>query len=415
VPSPPPSTSPDPTLLKERSPLPRNVVLLGWTSLLNDIASEMLFPLLPQFLLLVLGGNKAYLGLIDGLAETTSSVLKLWSGAWSDSAGRRKGFVLFGYGVAAIARPLISLAAAPWHLLALRTLDRVGKGVRTSPRDALIAESTAPGSRGRAFGFNRAMDHLGAAIGPLLAFAFLYFWPNRLRLLFALAIVPAIPILVLLYFGLEERSGVQTAKKDEPFTLTMRPFDRRFRLYLASLLLFTLGNSSDSFLLVRAGELGVSTAWLPVLWCVFHVAKSGLTNAVGPWIDRLGARPLIWLGWLIYAATYLAFAFASQAWHVWALFLVYSIYYALAEPSEKTLVADLVGASNRGLAYGWFNLTIGIGALPASVVFGIVYQWFGALAAFGMGAMLALTAALLLIGVQPKKGNAQERAEKNEN
>jgi MFS family permease len=399
--------SPDlsaPPVKDNRPPLSRNVLLLGWTSLLNDIASEMLFPLLPQFLLVVLNGSKAYLGLIDGVAETTSSVLKLWSGAWSDSAGRRKGFVVFGYAVAAIARPLIGLATAPWHLLSLRTLDRIGKGVRTSPRDALIAESTEPGSRGRAFGFNRAMDHLGAAIGPLFAFAFLHFWPGHLRLLFAFALIPAVPILVLLFFGLDEKPAAEPVKKDEKFTLTLRPFDARFRLYLAALLLFTLGNSSDSFLLVRAGELGVGTAWLPVLWCVFHVAKSGLTSGIGPWIDRVGARPLIWIGWLIYAATYLAFAFASQSWHVWALFLVYAVYYALAEPSEKTLVADLVGAKNRGLAYGWFNLTTGIGALPASVIFGIVYQRVGALAAFGMGAVLALAAAILLIGVLPSKG-----------
>jgi MFS family permease len=384
-----------------RQRLPRNVVLLGWASLLNDIASEMVFPLLPTFLITVLGGTKAHLGLIDGVAETTSSLLKLWSGARSDSAGRRKGFVLFGYGISAVAKPLMGLAAAPWQLLSLRLLDRIGKGVRASPRDALIAESTPEGARGRAFGFNRAMDHLGAAIGPFLAFAFLSFWPNKLPLLFGLSLLPAIPILAIILFGVREAAAAKTATESQPLVLTLRPFDARFRLLLAALLIFTLGNSSDSFLLVRAGELGVSTPHLPILWCVFHIAKSSLTTVAGPWIDRVGSRPMIWAGWLIYAATYFAFARATEAWHAWALFLVYAIYYALTEPAEKTLVASFVSPQHRGLAYGWYNLTIGIAALPANILFGIIYQEFGPLAAFGLGAGLALAAATLLIGARP--------------
>ena len=382
-----------------RQPLPRNVILLGWASLLNDVASEMLYPLLPTFLITVLGGNKAWLGTIDGIAETASSLLKLWSGARSDVTTSRKRFVVAGYGLAAIARPLMGLAGYPWQLLSLRVLDRLGKGIRTAPRDALIAEAAAEGTRGRAFGFHRAMDHLGAAIGPLLAFAFLWFWPNQLRLLFLLAIVPAIPILFLVSFGVREGRRAAPPSGDGVLKLSLKPFDGRFRLYLVALAIFTLGNSSDSFLLVRAGELGVPTAWLPVLWCVFHVAKSVLSYAAGQWIDRVGARPLIWVGWLIYALTYIAFAFATAAWHAWALFLVYAIFYALTEPSEKALVANLVGTEDRGLAYGWYNLTIGIGALPASMIFGFVYQSAGPLAAFGMGALLAALAALLLLGV----------------
>jgi len=395
---PPPADSQPPAA----SPIPRNVLLLGFTSLLNDVASEMLFPLLPTFMISVLKGTKEQLGLLDGLADTAASLLKLWSGASSDAAGRRKGFVIFGYGVAAIARPLMALATAPWHLVSLRTLDRIGKGVRTAPRDALIAESTSRESHGRAFGFHRAMDHLGAAIGPLLAFAFLWYWPNQLRVLFALSLIPAIPILFIVIFGIREEPRPAHAKPKERFALSLAPFGAHFRLYLAALLLFTLGNSSDSFLLVRAGELGVPATWLPILWGVFHFAKSGLTQAAGPWIDRLGPRPLILSGWLIYAATYLAFGLATQAWHAWSLFLVYAIYYALAEPAEKALVAGLVPAERRGLAFGWFNLVIGIGALPASLVFGSVYQRLGPLAAFGMGAGLALAAAVLLASVPHK-------------
>ena len=391
---------PDPATPPRPHPrLPRNVLLLGATSLLNDVASEMLFPLLPAFMISVLRGTKEQLGILDGLADTVSSLLKLWSGASSDAAGSRKGFIVFGYGVAAIARPLMAVVAAPWQLIALRMLDRVGKGVRTAPRDALIAESTPRDNHGRAFGFHRAMDHLGAAIGPLLAFAFLWFWPGQLRTLFALALIPAIPILFIVVFGIREEPRTAALPTAEKFVFSLAPFDARFRLYLAALLLFTLGNSSDSFLLVRAGELGVPQHWLPILWGVFHLAKSGLTQLAGPWIDRIGPRPLIWAGWLLYAATYLAFGLATQAWHVWTLFLVYAIYYALAEPSEKALVAGLVPAERRGLAFGWFNLVIGIGALPASLVFGSIYQRVGPLAAFGLGAGLALAAAALLTGV----------------
>jgi MFS family permease len=403
-PYPSPQT-PDPAEPPPAAPLPRNVLLLGFTSLLNDVASEMLFPLLPTFMISVLKGTKEQLGLLDGVADTASSLLKLWSGASSDAAGSRKGFVIFGYGVAAIARPLMALATAPWHLIALRTLDRVGKGVRSAPRDALIAESTPPAHHGRAFGFHRAMDHLGAAIGPLLAMGFLWLWPNQLRLLFALSLIPAIPILFIVIFGVREQPRPPAAKK-ERFVFSLAPFDGRFRLYLVALLLFTLGNSSDSFLLVRAEELGVPRMWLPLLWGVFHFAKSGLTQLAGPWIDRLGPRPMIWAGWFLYAATYLAFGLATQAWHVWTLFLIYAIYYALAEPAEKALVAGLVTADRRGLAFGWFNLVIGIGALPASLVFGSVYQRIGPLAAFGMGACFALAAAVLLAGVSPRRREA---------
>jgi MFS family permease len=378
--------------------LPRNVLLLSCTSLLNDIASEMLFPLLPMFLINVLGGTKAQLGLIDGFAESISSLLKLWSGGRSDAAGKRKGFVLFGYSLAAIARPLIGLTWAPWQLFALRTLDRVGKGIRTAPRDALIADSTEPDMHGQAFGFHRAMDHLGAAIGPLLAFVFLLIWPGQLRTLFLLAIVPAIPIIFIVVFSLHEPATHREVKA--PFRPGMFPFSANFRLYLVSLVVFTLGNSSDSFLLVRAEELGVPTAWLPILWGTFHIAKSGGNVIAGRWVNRLGARPMIWLGWFVYAAVYLAFGLATAAWHVWALFFIYAVFYSLTEPAEKTLVAAIVGPERKGLAFGWFNLTIGIGALPASALFGWIYEHYGALPAFGIGAGLAFVAAILLAGVR---------------
>ncbi len=382
--------------------LPRNVKLLGLASLINDIASEMSYPLLPLFLISTLGGNRVQLGLIEGVAESAASLLKLWSGSWSDRVGRRKGFVLSGYALGGVARALLGLATAPWHMFVVRVADRIGKGIRTAPRDAVIADSTEPGIRGRAFGFHRAMDHLGAAIGPLLAAAFLWNDPGRLRTLFLLTIVPGLVVVALLVLGLRE-PGV-SARQDR-LRLTLAPFGRDFRVLLAALVVFTLGNASDAFLLVRAGELGVPTPQLPILWCVFHVAKSGGSLLAGRGVDRLGPRPLILTGWGVYALIYLAFALATSAWEVWALFLGYSLFYALTEPAEKALIAGLVGGERVGLAFGWYNFAIGVAALPSSLIFGALYQAFGPLTAFGWGAALAAIAALMLLGVGGGRSN----------
>ncbi len=379
-------------------PLPTNVKILGGASLLNDVASEMIFPLLPNFLLTVLQGNRFYLGIIEGLADSVASFLKLWSGGRSDQAGRRKGFVVFGYSLAGLTRPLIGLIVAPWQLLAIRIGDRIGKGVRTSPRDALIADSTDTQIRGRSFGFHRAMDRLGAAIGPLLAAGFLLLWPDQLRTLFLVTLVPGLLVVGLLIFGLHETPA--TTPPPEKVRLTLKPFDRNFRLFLLALVVFTLGNSSDAFLLVRAGELGVPTAMLPVLWCAFHVVKSSGNLFLGRAVDKFGPRPFLALGWLVYAAVYLAFALATTAWEAWAFFLFYALFYGLTEPAEKTLVANLVGQERKGLAYGWFNFAIGIATLPSSLIFGALYEFYGPLLAFGWGAGLALVAVVLLLGVR---------------
>lgn len=407
--------------------LPRNVRLLGFTSLLNDTASEMIAPLLPQFIIEVLGGNKAYVGLIEGVADSVSSVLKLFSGGWSDRVGRRKGLVVAGYAMAALSRPLLSFAAVPWHALAVRLGDRFGKGVRSAPRDAMIADSTDKSIRGRAFGFHRAMDHVGAAVGPLLATVFLWWhsaglpggtltehasgvltkqsgWSSEhLRLLFLLTLIPGLLVVALAAFGLKEQPEHVPAGRR--LDLSLRRYPRSFKVYLLALLVFTLGNSSDMFLLVRATELGVDTRMLPMLWLAFHVVKSVGNVLGGRAVDRLGPRRLLLAGWLWYAIVYLAFAFATTAWQIWALFLLYGVYYALAEPSEKTMVSHLVGSERAGLAYGWFNLIIGVGALPASLIFGLIYERAGGVAAFGLGAVLALASMLLLLFVQERAEN----------
>lgn len=380
--------------------LPRNVKLLGWASLLNDVASEMIFPLLPQFLITVLGGNKFQLGVIEGFADSVSSFVKLWSGGRSDRGGNRKVFIVSGYALAAIIRPLCGVITLPWQLFGVRMVDRVGKGIRTSPRDALIADSTPPEIRGRAFGFHRGMDHLGAAVGPLLAAAFLYFWPNALRTMFLLTLVPGIIVVALLMLGLREKARQSPAVEQRHQGFSLRPFGAGFRLYLLALVVFTLGNSSDAFLLVRAGELGVATWLLPILWCVFHIMKSAGNMLGGRLADRWGPKAMLLIGWFYYAIVYLAFALATSAWEIWILFAAYAIFYAVTEPAEKSLVANLVDQRHRGLAYGWFNFALGVATLPASMVFGELYQAFGPLAAFGTSTVLAVIAAAMLTRVK---------------
>lgn len=381
-------------------PLPRNVKVLGWVSFLNDVASEMIFPLLPKFLMSVLGGTVFFVGITEGTVDSVSSIVKLSSGGWSDRIGSRKGLVLFGYALAALSRPLIGVITAPWQLLFIRLSDRIGKGTRNPPRDALIADSVAPEYRGRAFGFNRGMDHLGAAIGPVLAAIFLWFWPGQYRLLFLLAVIPGLLVILLLTLGLREPE--RTARDAPKLTWSLKPFGKGFRRYLLALVVFTLGNSSDAFLLVRASELGVATVMLPVLWFVFHLFKSGGNMIAGQLVNKVGSRRMILCGWSLYAVIYFGFALASVQWQIWLLFVGYAAFYAFTEPAEKTLVANLVG-EQRGLAYGWYNAAVGIGTLPASLLFGAIYQAFGALAAFGFGATLALVAGMLLLSVREEE------------
>lgn len=376
--------------------LPRNVKLLGVVSFFNDVASEMIFPLLPQFILNVLGGDKFRLGIIEGVAESGSSLLKLFAGGLSDRLRARKPLVVAGYVAACVARPLTGLAGSVWQAAACRWVDRAGKGVRTAPRDALIADSTPHERRGTAFGFHRAMDHLGAATGPLLAAAFLLAFPGELRFLFLLTVIPGAVVAALVLFGLKETPPAGEAPRPARIRFSLAGFDRSFTYYLAALVLFTLGNASDAFLLVRAGELGVPVWALPLLWCAFGLAKSAGNLFAGRQADLVSPKSLIFFGWIVYAAVYLAFGLATSAWHAWALFLAYAVFYALTEPAEKKLVAGLSRPDNRGLAFGWFNLAIGATALPSSLLFGWLYERCGALAAFGLGAALALAAAGLL-------------------
>ncbi|MBX9655686.1 MFS transporter [bacterium] len=383
--------------------LPQSVKVVGWASFLNDTASEMIYPLLPHFLLTALGGNRFWLGVIEGIADSVASLLKLWSGREADRRGRRKGLIIFGYGVPAVVRPLIAIVTAPWQLFLIRVTDRIGKGIRSSPRDALIADSTHIASRGQAFGFQRAMDNLGAAVGPMLAALFLWFRPEDVRTLFLLSIIPGGFVLALLMAGLRESESPANGEDTAPVPLT---YNRRFRIYLLALLIFTVGNSSDAFLLARADELGVVPLLLPLLWCLCHIAKSTGNILLGGVIDKIGSRLSLLIGWLSFAAIFLAFGIIVETWHVWICFVGYGLVFGLIEPAERAMVAHLVGAQRKGLAYGWFNFAVGIATLPASLIFGALYQYGGALIAFGWGAGLALISAVLLMAIKPGLSSA---------
>lgn len=374
-----------------------NVLILGLVSFLTDVSSEMIYPLLPLFVATLPGGSAAFLGLIEGAAETTAALLKLVSGSYSDRIRSRKGLVLGGYGLSALARPLIALAASPLGVLLVRVSDRVGKGVRTSPRDALIADSSPPDGRGKAFGFHRSMDHAGAVLGPLLATAALYLLADDLRTVFWLAGIPGILAVALILLKVREvpreAAPLSPVKKLLPGPLPRGPI----RGYLAILLLFTLGNSSDAFLLLKAGQSGMSASRVALLWTAFHVVKMLATMPFGALSDRIGRKRVIICGWTVYALAYGGFALAVSQWQIWCVFLFYGLFYGLTEGVEKALMADLAPPALTGTAFGWYNLALGVGALPASLLFGGIWSWAGPAAAFCFGAVLAGVAALLLV------------------
>lgn len=376
----------------------RNVFLLGIVSLFNDVSSEMVYPLLAIFLREVLRASTAFIGVIEGIAETTASVLQVFAGWLSDRWKMRKPLLVFGYSLASFARPLLSLTQAPWQVLAIRFADRFGKGMRGAPRDAIIADSTPENFRGHAFGFHRMMDNLGAAIGPLLATSLVLWLGERYRLIFFLASIPALLSLFALVFVKEKKP--QREEGTPPVELTLRPFDHRFKVFLLIVILFTLGNSSDAFLLLRAKETGVHLSLIPLLWFTLDITRTVFSMPAGVVSDRVGRRYVIVLGWLIYALTYFGFALAGKAIYIWLLFILYGFYYALTEGVERAFVADLVPSQLRATAYGIYRFAIGVGAFPASVLFGFLWQWTkGPFLPFTLGASLALLASLLLLSL----------------
>ena len=369
---------------------------MGWVSLFNDISSEMIYPLLPLFLTQVLGAGVIFVGLIEGIAESVSSFLKLFSGWLSDRFQRRKRIILFGYSLASVTRPFMGLATSAYHVLFLRFFDRIGKGVRGAPRDALLSQSCSEGERGKAFGFQRAMDHAGAMAGPLVATLLLSTFTLDLRTVFILSIVPAFFCVLILFRVVTDVTGERTSARSAP-RLCWNAWNRKFKYFLLIIILFTLGNSSDAFLLLRAKDLEINMVTIPILWFFFHLSKTIFSVPGGTLSDRIGRRKVMILGWTLYGLVYLGFAFASQAYHIWLLFFIYGLFFGLTEGTERAWVADLVEESKRGTAYGVYNFSVGMAALPASVIMGFIWKMVGVRWAFSFGAMMALIAALLAI------------------
>ena len=394
--------------------LPRNVWAVGFTSMFMDISSEMVLNILSLFLSNVLGVQTSIIGLIDGVAEATASILKLFSGWLSDRIGGRKWLAVIGYGISAVFKPLFYIANS-WGLVAgVRWADRVGKGIRTAPRDALVADSVDAQNRGLAFGFHRAMDTAGAMVGLLIA-ALVVWLTQKNDLLLSrstfqtivlVSLIPAILAVLTLAFGAKD---VAVKGKREAPRISLKSMGKPFSIFLVIVSLFTLGNSADSFLVLRAQNLGVSVLGILLMLAIFNLIYALISTPAGSLSDRIGRRKLIVGGWLVYAVIYLGFAAARSSWQVWVLYAVYGLYYGMAYGSANALVADLVPEHLRGTAYGTYNAVIGLLAFPASFIAGVLWQGLGKWAGFGpsapflFGGLMALIAAILMIVWMPRE------------
>ncbi len=393
--------------------LPRNVWAVGFTSFFMDISSEMVINILPLFLANVLGVQTSIIGLIEGIAEATASILKMFSGWLSDKLGGRKWLAVTGYALSALSKPFFYIAGT-WGLVAgVRWADRVGKGIRTAPRDALVADSTPKEMRGLAFGFNRAMDKGGAMLGLLIAALVVWLVQkttldltrSTFQTIVLISLVPAFLAVLSLAIGTQDVavSGQRAAPK-----FSLRSMGKPFNIFLVIVSIFTLGNSSDGFLVLRAQNLGISVTGILVMLAVYNLVVTLVATPAGSLSDRVGRRRLIIGGWLVYAVIYLGFALAQSAWQVWLLYVAYGLYFGMAFGTANALVADLVPENLRGTAYGTYNAVIGLLAFPSSLIAGLLWQgvggWhgFGPSAPFLFGGTLALIAALLMAFWMPK-------------
>lgn len=393
-----------------KQPMDRGVVALGWVSFLSDVASDMIFPLLPDFLTRTLKAGPAAVGLIEGVAEATASLMKMVSGWWSDRARRRKPLVVAGYTIAAFARPLVGLVTSWPQVLAIRFTDRVGKGIRTSPRDALLADLVTPERRGRAFGLQRAMDNAGAVAGPLLAAFLLKFVFEDERPVFLLAAIPGLLAVVLLVLAVKEKPRERRVEATPLAPSGSLP--RPFWVAMAIIVLFTLASATDAFLLLKASDTGMPAWQLPLLWAAFHAVKAVAGVPGGALADRIGHVPTILAGWVVHAVAYVGFAFVWRPTQLWGLFAFYALFYALTEGAQRALVADLVPPELRGRAFGAFHASVGLASLPASILFGVYWKLFGPRAAFLIGAAIAVaaTAALAVFRMRQRRPPAAAAA-----
>jgi MFS family permease len=380
--------------------LPRAVIALGWVSLLTDAASDMIYPLLPAFLM-QLGGGATALGWIEGFGEATGAVLKLVSGRLSDRSKNRTRLVALGYGLSALMRPLYAFATLPWHAVAVRSADRVGKGLRGPPRDALLAAAVEAEARGHAFGFHRMMDNFGGVLGPVLAFALMRIWDWPLRSVFLVSIVPGLcSALVVLLAVRDPAAGAAPAEAAAapaaPHAVAPMALSPRAKTYLVALAVFSLASSGDLFLVRRLTDLGLDASLIPIAWLSLQLFKGLFNVPGGKASDKFGRKPVLVIAWLLYGATYLAFGWVDTWIAAWALFVPYALHYGLAEGGQRALLAESVGPAERGRAFGIALAIEGAAVLPANVVFGMVYDQASAFLAFAGAAALALAAGAIV-------------------
>jgi MFS family permease len=374
----------------------KNVFIAGLVSFFMDISSEMIYPLVPLFLSRVLGVNKSVIGLIEGIAESTASLLKVFSGWFSDRIGNRKWLMAAGYGISTLSRPIVALATGWHHVMGSRFMDRFGKGVRTAPRDTIIAESSEKTHLGRAFGFHRSMDTMGAVIGPALAFFFLGLFSNNYRSVFWLSMIPGAAAVLLIIFFIKEKKRASLPKAERP-KLTFKHFDWRFKFFVAIATLFAIGNSSDVFLILRAQQLGIPTLMIPIVYLVFNLIYSLSAIPAGIAADRFGRKRVILPGFLLFAVLYYGFAVAKDAAAIWALFAFYGLFMGLTEGIQKAFLATIIPQDFKATAFGVYNTAVGFAMFPASLIGGWLWDHVSPSATFYFGTITAGLSAILFI------------------
>jgi len=374
----------------------KNVFFAGLVSFFMDVSSEMIYPLVPLFLSNVLGVDKSVIGLIEGIAESTASLLKVFSGWFSDRIGRRKGLMWAGYAISTLSRPIIALAAG-WHqVLGARFVDRLGKGVRTAPRDAIIAESAEPRVMARAFGFHRSLDTLGAVVGPALAFFLLSVFAGDFRKVFWVSIVPGIIAVLIIVFFIHEKKKALPERHARP-KLTLAHFDWRFKFFLVIMTLFAVGNSSDVFLILRSQQLGISTVMIPVVYLTFNLVYSLSAIPAGMAADRFGKKRVVLLGFILFAGIYYGFAVAGSGQAAWLLFGLYGVFMGLTEGVQKAFLTTIIPADFKATAFGVYNTAIGLALFPASLIGGWLWDNVSPSATFYYGAAMAALSTVLFI------------------
>jgi len=374
----------------------KNVVITGLVSFFMDLSSEMVYPLVPLFLANVLGADKAVIGLIEGIAESTASILKVFSGWLSDRIGSRKWLMAAGYGLAVLSRPIMAMSVSWREVLASRFVDRLGKGVRTAPRDAILAESTETAYLARAFSLHRSMDTLGAVVGPLTAFFILGLFQNNYRLVFWMSIIPGIIAVLLIIFFITEKGKERTLAAQRP-RLTLRHFNWRFRIFIVIAAIFAFGNSSDAFLILKAQQTGIQPTLIPIVYLTFNLLYALSAIPAGMAADRFGKRRIILLGFILFSLVYYGFAVTEDSRGIWGLFVLYGIFMGLTEGIQKAYLATIIPPDFKATAFGVYNTVVGLATLPASIIGGWLWDAFSSSATFYFGSAMAAIAAVLFV------------------